>query len=334
MPLPFIIGAIAVAAGATGVAKGVSGASKIKKAKEEAELIESMYEDDKERLGDQEESTQRTMDSLGKKELDIMASFKVFSDTIEKIHNRPKFKYEGIGGNDIAQIDIKRLKDVSIGAEALKATVAGSALGVAGACAASGATASAVSMFGVASTGTAISGLSGAAATNATLAALGGGSLAAGGGGIALGSAVLSGATLGIGLMVGGFAISHVGNKAKENVNKAWDEYWKAEELINEAISILEKIENAATDYIEVLTDISEEYFNLLNWTVNLVNERCSWDTYSIDEQNKIEKLVLLVAILFKMCSVKFILQENNKNTLNKDAINKVYKFIEDNPIA
>lgn len=158
--------------------------------------------------------------------------------------------------------------------------------------------------------------------------------MAAGGGGIALGSAVLSGATLGIGLMVGGFAISHVGNKAKENVNKAWDEYWKAEELINEAISILEEIEIAATDYIEVLTDISEEYFNLLDWTVNLVNERCSWDTYSIDERNKIEKLVLLVAILFKMCSVKFILQENNKNTLNKDDINKVYKFIEDNPIA
>lgn len=54
-------------------------------------------------------------------------SFKVSVDTIEKIHNRPKFGMKALG-NDIAQTDIKRLEDDSIGAEALKATVAGSAL--------------------------------------------------------------------------------------------------------------------------------------------------------------------------------------------------------------
>ena len=43
---------------------------------------------------------------------------------------------------------------------------------------------------------------SGAAAVNATLAALGGGALAAGGGGMALGSAVLGAATLGVGILV------------------------------------------------------------------------------------------------------------------------------------
>jgi hypothetical protein len=50
-----------------------------------------------------------------------------------------------------------------------------------------------VGTYGVASTGTAIGALSGAAATNATLAWLGGGSLAVGGGGIAAGTAVLGG---------------------------------------------------------------------------------------------------------------------------------------------
>ena len=49
----------------------------------------------------------------------------------------------------------------------------------------------AVSGLGVASTGTAISGLSGAAATHATLAWFGGGSLVTGGGGMALGSCVI-----------------------------------------------------------------------------------------------------------------------------------------------
>lgn len=47
-------------------------------------------------------------------------------------------------------------------------------------------------IFGVASTGTAISALSGAAAANAALAWLGGGALAAGGGGMAAGSAFLA----------------------------------------------------------------------------------------------------------------------------------------------
>ncbi|MBQ0904985.1 hypothetical protein [Micromonospora sp. U21] len=49
-----------------------------------------------------------------------------------------------------------------------------------------------VSAFASASTGTAISGLSGAAATNAALAWLGGGSLATGGGGMAAGAIVLN----------------------------------------------------------------------------------------------------------------------------------------------
>lgn len=50
-----------------------------------------------------------------------------------------------------------------------------------------------VSTVGTASTGTAIAGLSGVAATNATLAWFGGGALAAGGGGVAAGTAVLGG---------------------------------------------------------------------------------------------------------------------------------------------
>lgn len=58
--------------------------------------------------------------------------------------------------------------------------------------------------LGTASTGTAIGGLSGVAATNATLAWLGGGSLAAGGGGMALGSMVLGGIIAGPALLIAG----------------------------------------------------------------------------------------------------------------------------------
>lgn len=67
--------------------------------------------------------------------------------------------------------------------------------------------------FGVASTGTAISALSGAAATNAALAWLGGGAIAAGGGGMVAGEALLAlagpigWAIAGVGLLASGIAI-------------------------------------------------------------------------------------------------------------------------------
>jgi hypothetical protein len=66
----------------------------------------------------------------------------------------------------------------------------------------------------LASTGAAISGLSGVAATNATMAFLGGGSLAAGGGGMALGAAALNFVTIGPGLLVAGFVTHAQGDKA------------------------------------------------------------------------------------------------------------------------
>ena len=59
-----------------------------------------------------------------------------------------------------------------------------------------------------ATTGIAISSLSGAAATNASLAALGGGALSVGGGGMALGTAVVAGTGAAVNGAVGG-TIAH-----------------------------------------------------------------------------------------------------------------------------
>lgn len=76
------------------------------------------------------------------------------------------------------------------------------------------ATTSAVVSLGAASTGAAISGLSGAAAQSATLAWLGGGALSAGGGGVALGATVLNVVAIGPALLMGGFVAKGQGKKA------------------------------------------------------------------------------------------------------------------------
>ncbi|MDL2343452.1 hypothetical protein QOL99_04715 [Deinococcus sp. MIMF12] len=73
----------------------------------------------------------------------------------------------------------------------------------------------AVTALGTASTGAAISGLSGAAANSALLAWLGGGSLAAGGGGVALGTLVAGGLFVAPAALVGGLIVAKKGEEAK-----------------------------------------------------------------------------------------------------------------------
>ena len=96
-------------------------------------------------------------------------------------------------GSRLTPTQFAELKEVL---ERVSHVVGGLVGGTAGGAALGGAAAAsayaAVSAFGTASTGAAISGLTGIAARNATLAWLGGGSLAAGGGGIVAGAATLA----------------------------------------------------------------------------------------------------------------------------------------------
>ena len=113
------------------------------------------------------------------------------------------------------RIEIDRFDNTvrRIETEAAKSDRVGSGVGLAGATAGVGLAAfgptaalAVATTFGTASTGTAISALSGAAATKAALAWLGGGALAAGGGGMAAGNALLALAGP-LGWTVGGLAL-------------------------------------------------------------------------------------------------------------------------------
>lgn len=78
----------------------------------------------------------------------------------------------------------------------------------------------AVAAAGSASTGTAIAGLSGAAAHNATMAWLGGGAVASGGGGMALGAVALNFVTIGPTMLVGGLVLNGKGEQALTEARK------------------------------------------------------------------------------------------------------------------
>ena len=110
-----------------------------------------------------------------------------------------------------------------------------------------------VSSYGLATTGTAISSLSGAAATNATLAWFGGGSLAAGGGGMAAGTLILGG-IVGVVALTGAGIFSHIkaGKKIKEIAEKEND-IIKAIDKLKEVELKMDLIEKRANEIISIL---------------------------------------------------------------------------------
>jgi transcriptional regulator with XRE-family HTH domain len=118
--------------------------------------------------------------------------------------------------NQGLQADIARNRTEvahSLGAVLAGATAGGATVGAAAGAGAAFATYSTVAAMATASTGTAISTLAGAAASNATLAALGGGSLATGGLGVAGGTAVLAGIVAAPAVIAAGVALFWVSKK-------------------------------------------------------------------------------------------------------------------------
>lgn len=326
MPLPFIIGGIAAVAGAAGVGSVIRGGVKMKAASDTKKLAESKKERAEALFNRRNEETSTLMDDIGMRELQILSSFDDFSDIIEKIQNRPEFKAYKREGIDLPKYEAEELKKVSLGAEVLLGGVTGAVAGTAGGFAAAGATTSAVVAFGTASTGTAISSLSGIAATNATLAALGGGSLAVGGGGIALGSAILSGATLGVGLLVSGAIISITGSKLSDQADEAYAQAMKIEDEVQRIVMYFDELTEVAGRFNTSLIKVDSVYRKYFNFIDNVVNYfgKTEWSDFSETEKKKVEISVLIVGLLYKMCRVQLVLKQGDGelNKVNSDDIN------------
>lgn len=107
------------------------------------------------------------------------------------------------------QQEIRELESQAEGVEKVSGSTAGAGAAAGAGVAAMGPSAAMAfaTTFGTASTGTAISSLSGAAATNAALAWIGGGAVSAGGGGMAMGSTILS-LSGPVGWTIGGVALA------------------------------------------------------------------------------------------------------------------------------
>lgn len=286
-----------ISKGAKNVAKGAGKIGRVvtgyeaydsrKKAKEAKELADRMVANIEEENRRREESN-RVLSDFGKTKLKLLKTcLSPFLGYLKVMGNNYKDKEYEFGGKiNLDKLDIDTLESIEMNAStAGKIAVASTGVATIALCGVPAATTSAVMAFGAASTGTAISSLSGAAATNATLAWLGGGSLAAGGGGMAAGSAVLGAITA---TTTGVFALAAAGIVASAYYSKKYTEAtayleevkkarakaklgWTAMEAINqraiELESVMKRLGERINDkllYLEPLNydfQIEDEYY-------------------------------------------------------------------------
>jgi hypothetical protein len=204
-------------------------------------------------------------DSLANKSIELyqvrdkaIKVVKIVEERINKLANKPKEFETKLEAIDVEiqnfedkQIAISQsIKEAELASGSTAATASLSALGVTVATLGPTAAMGVATTFGVASTGTAISSLSGAAANSAALAWLGGGSVAAGGGGVAAGNAFLALAgPVGWGI-AGAMLTASIGAGVVANR--------KNEEVAKEAMEEQKKVELLARQLKEKVIEVTE----------------------------------------------------------------------------
>ncbi|RBY91062.1 hypothetical protein [Blastococcus sp. TF02A-30] len=211
--IPLALMGLGATTGLGGLATGVMGGLKMKDAKSMADAAQKRYDESiartEELVGETNERIRQYGEQQEQALRQVVERLATFIERHSKKANHgaaqllagigtEQREIEAFGGALAADVDWLK------GAGLAALTGAGASVGIP----------SAVTALGAASTGTAISSLSGAAAQSATMAYLGGGSLAAGGGGVALGTAALGVVTIGPTMLIGGLTLNGQGEKA------------------------------------------------------------------------------------------------------------------------
>lgn len=171
----------------------------------------------------------------------------------------------------------------------------------------------AVKALCAASTGTAISTLSGAAATNATLAFFGGGSLAAGGLGVAGGTAVLGGLVAGPALLMMGTYVGLKAGKSLENAKAASAEATKnCEELENGTFQCI-SIRRRTYMFYSLLARLDAQFTPVLFKMKHIIEtEGVDYSKYLLDSKKVIAQAASLAGSIKAIIDVPILSEDGS----------------------
>lgn len=291
MPLPLIPALIiagSVLTGGAGGAMTVNAVSRVKEAERRYKRRRNAYEEAEARYTKSRKAADTAFERLGKCRLEAVVTLGQAVDFLKRARLKDRELFENV---EITPEHLEAWEGASANAvDVLTGLGKGGAAGAAAAAAAYGL----VGKLAAASTGTAISMLSGAAAKSATLAWLGGGSLAAGGGGVALGTAVLGGIVAGPALLVVGFFASAKAEEAETQVAEAIAEMDIAEMKMEQQLAVL-KVILQRVDELHTATDQVDRALQALLETSSV--DRME-DVYAVARTAKALADLLDVAIL------------------------------------
>ncbi|GAB4536981.1 MAG: hypothetical protein Tsb0014_25290 [Pleurocapsa sp.] len=330
MVLPFILGAAAIGAGVTGIKKGIDAVSDNSKAQQLQEDARAAYETTERDLKYFRRNTTESLEKLGKLKLNVwdqqLGRFVRLFEQLKNVELNGQANVGELNATKFTIEELRQMKNLSLKAQEVMLGGAG-ALG-SGALVGMATYGGAI-MFASASTGTAISSLAGAAATNATLAWFGGGSLAAGGFGMAGGMVILGGIVAGPVLAVGGMTMAAKARENLANAQKYQAEARKEVEQMSNAISVLEAIYHIALKFEEIIQKSSQTITPVLDGLESTIMvSGTDYSLYDISQKRQVHlavqfaqvlKLVLETSILTKEGAVDnkcFEALETGKNIL------------------
>lgn len=254
--IPIILIGAGVAAGGSGAALGGVGLHDMASARRRMKDATSAYDEQRSSLEARQSETNARLRDLRLQQEDAlnavvrrMAEFlrrheKEVRSAERLLVDRLDLELVEVGDGARLQVDSAAIVRGLIGSTAVGT---GTAAGVT----------SAAGSLGVASTGAAISGLSGAAAESATLAFLGGGSVAAGGGGMALGAATLNFVTIGPAVFVGGLVLKGQGQKALTQARQVEAAVAVASAEMERSAADLDVVDLRARELVDVLVGLT-----------------------------------------------------------------------------
>lgn len=257
MAIPLILGGLALAAAGYGAKKGYDGYQDKSQADEIIKEAQDKYENARISFDEQNEATNHQLESLGALQLEIGSSFGEFrrmaDKLLEKLNQSNNEKDLSV---HIPRHRLDAIERLELSATTYLSQVVGAGVGGA---AAAYAVYGGVMAFAAASTGTSIAALSGVAATNATLAAIGGGSLAAGGLGMAGGAAILGGVVAAPVLAIAGWAYADYAEKALDSARESLEQ-------VDEAIEKMESCEQSlkkTRKYIKKIKRVTKDVYGI-----------------------------------------------------------------------
>lgn len=257
MPFPLLLwGAAALLAG-TGVVKGVSAMSDFDDAKNIGSSAEKHHKEAEADLEEQRKKTNSDFEELGRIKLSVFTTqirhlVQAIKKSGKSAHSNLSQFEQSFSVENLKEMEAMVLNSLKIENGIASGTLTGVLAGL-------GAYSS-VGTLAAASTGTAISSLSGVAATNATLAWLGGGSLATGGFGMAGGAIALGGIVLGPALAIGGFMLASKAEEALTQARIYEADVYIAIEKIKASINILAALSTNAREMASALTETARRF--------------------------------------------------------------------------